>query len=324
LTELNDQLRQALRRICSSQAADRLLDAHLKQLDRHGNTARWRSHVEALSPQGLQWHMEQGRLVAGQTFEAMDVAREHLRGLIPWRKGPLRLGGVDIETEWRSDWKWNRIAGHLDLRACRILDVGCGNGFFGWCMLNQGADVVIGCDPSPLFVLQHEAIKRCAGPAENHLLALRLEDLDPELADFDVVFSMGVLYHRRQPLDHLTQLLKRLKPGGRLVLETLIAPGEERFLLPTPDRYAGMRNVHGLPMLALLKSWLAETGFEDVICVDRSVTSTEEQRQTSWMPFHSLTHALDAKQPALTVEGLPAPLRATCLARVPAASGGIN
>ncbi len=310
--------------MCSTAVVDRTLDAHLGQLDRHGDSNRWRSHLQALSPQGACWQIDQGVLVAGRAFDAPDAAREHLRGLIPWRKGPLRLGGVDIDTEWRSDWKWSRVAPHIDLSACRVLDVGCGNGYFGWCMLNHGAEQVIGCDPSPLFVLQHEVIRRCAGAAENHLLALRFEDLPPELADFDAVFSMGVLYHRREPLDHLTSLRERLKPGGCLVLETLVNPGEDRFLLATPQRYAGMRNVYGLPSLGLLEAWLAETGFEDMVCVDCSLTSPQEQRRTSWMPFHSLAQALDPDQPTLTLEGLPAPLRAVWLARRPTASGCIN
>lgn len=36
-----------------------------------------------------------------------------MRNLMPWRKGPYSLYGVNIDTEWRSDWKWDRVLPHL-------------------------------------------------------------------------------------------------------------------------------------------------------------------------------------------------------------------
>ena len=39
--------------------------------------------------------------------------RDQLQTLQPWRKGPFSLFGVHIDTEWRSDWKWSRVAPHL-------------------------------------------------------------------------------------------------------------------------------------------------------------------------------------------------------------------
>jgi tRNA (mo5U34)-methyltransferase len=128
---------------------------------------------------------------------------------------------------------------------------------------------------------------------------------------------MGVLYHRRNPCEHLADLRRRLKPEGLLVLETLIAPGEDAQQVPTPGRYAGMRNVHGLPTQPLLCRWLEQSGFEAVRCVDCTTTTIEEQRRTEWMPFHSLEQALDPLRPGQTVEGLPAPVRAVWLARCP-------
>ena len=306
-----------MRARCGPNTARKALAAHQENLKKHGHYDRWRAHLQHLTPVDPGWEIDQGRLIAARTFDRAITAREHLKALIPWRKGPLRLGGIDIDTEWRSDWKWNRVQPHVSLTGASVLDVGSGNGYFGWQMLASGAEQVIGCDPTPLFVFQHELISRCAGLAENHLLALRFEDLPEELSGFDVAISMGVLYHRRDPLDHLQRLFVRLRESGTLVLETLIIPGEGARLLPTPERYAGMRNVHGLPTSALLMAWLEEAGFESVCCVDRTPTTSAEQRRTDWMPYHSLEQALDPDQPSLTVEGLPAPIRAVYLARRP-------
>jgi tRNA (mo5U34)-methyltransferase len=320
LTNDRDRLEQVLLGHCAPGTVRATLDAHAGTLRKHGNHDRWRAHLQALNPIDPGWQIERGRLVAAKSFDQPESARGHLQALIPWRKGPLRLGGVNIDTEWRSDWKWKRVQPHVQLSGARVLDVGSGNGYFGWQMLASGAAQVIGCDPTPLFVLQHELISVCAGAADNYLFALRFEDLPEELAGFDAVFSMGVLYHRRDPLDHLRRLFVRLSPSGTLIVETLIVPGDDMRLIPTPDRYAGMRNVHGLPTLALLMSWLREAGFESVCCVDHTPTTVGEQRRTDWMPYHSLEQALDPENASLTKEGLPAPVRAVCLARRPSLS----
>lgn len=289
--------------------------AHAAQLQRHGDLARWREAQSQLPQVDTGRRIEDGWLVAGEAVGDPAALREILKTFIPWRKGPVNLGGVAIETEWRSDWKWGRIAPHVDLAGKTVLDVGAGNGYFGWRMLDAGAGLVVGCDPTQLFVVQHEVIGHFAGPAPNVLLALRLEDLPDGLADFDTVFSMGVLYHRRDHLSHLADLAARLKAGGELVLETLVIPGNDELVLAPDGRYANMRNVHALPSVPLLARWLDEAGYRDIRCVDITPTTVKEQRTTDWMPFHSLAQALDPDDTGKTMEGHPAPLRAVMLGR---------
>jgi tRNA (mo5U34)-methyltransferase len=298
-----------------SSSADSIATAHAAWMERHGKHAQWQTVIDALPEAAPGWRMDANRLMAGEAVADLDALAEQLRSLIPWRKGPLTLGGVAIETEWRSDWKWARIARHVDLRGEHVLDVGAGNGYFGWAMLAAGAASVIGCDPTQLFVHQHQAISHFAGPALNLLLASTLEDLDPALTGFDTVCSLGVLYHRRDHQDHLHRLAERLGPAGRLVLETLILPGDEDAQLDGPPRYANMRNVHALPTQARLLKWVEDAGYEDGRCVDITATTVEEQRRTDWMPFHSLREALDPSDFTRTIEGLPAPLRAVVIAR---------
>lgn len=245
-----------------------------------------------------------------------------LQQLHPWRKGPWWLHGVHVDTEWRSDWKWQRLCHFLpDLRGQRILDVGCGNGYYGWQMLNAGASEVIGIDPTVLFVYQHLAANRLLAPlypgASNRVLPLRLEDLParthsgPSGQLFDTVFSMGVLYHRRDHMAHLRQLRDQLRPGGTLVLETLIC---EHTDLRPDGRYARMRNVHLLPQPETVSHWLDELGFSHTTVRDLTATTLAEQRSTPWMRFESLPQALDSANPGLTIEGHPAPARACFVA----------
>jgi tRNA (mo5U34)-methyltransferase len=236
-------------------------------------------------------------------------------GLSPWRKGPFDVFGVHIDTEWRSDWKWSRVSPHLDLVGKRVLDVGCGNGYYQWRMLGAGADSVIGVDPNWLFFCQFQAMQRYLPDLPAWHLPFALEDLPARLEGFDTVFSMGVLYHRKSPIDHLLALKDCLVKGGELVLETMVVEGDVHQVLVPEDRYSQMRNVWFLPSVPALELWLRRAGFVDVRCVDVSTTTVEEQRSTEWMKYQSLSDFLDPNDPGKTVEGLPAPRRAVIVGR---------
>ena len=119
----------------------------------------------------------------------------------PWRKGPFEFYGTRVETEWRSDLKWERLVPHLDLAGKRILDVGSGNGYYGYRMLAAGASRVIGIDPFMLYCMQFLAIQKMVGTASNAVFPASDQILQDMSAAFDVVFSMGVLYHRRSPIE---------------------------------------------------------------------------------------------------------------------------
>ena len=246
-----------------------------------------------------------------------------LKQLMPWRKGPFQIGNkesaIKIDTEWHSDWKWQRVAPHLGtLKGRRVLDVGGGSGYHGWRMAGAGADTVIIIDPSCLFYHQFMAIRHFVGNADNHrthYIPVPLEALPEHSQLFDTVFSMGVLYHRQSPFEHLQQLKGQLVKGGELVLETLIIEGDANTVLVPHDRYAQMNNVYFLPSVAALIGWLEKAGFTDVRCVDVAVTSTDEQRKTEWMNYHSLADFLDVNDSTKTIEGYPAPMRATIIAK---------
>lgn len=241
-----------------------------------------------------------------------------LRNLMPWRKGPFSFYGIDIDTEWRSDWKWDRVLPHISpLQGRTILDVGCGSGYHLWRMVGAGAQLAVGIDPMQLFLCQFEATRKLLGGDQRaHLLPLGIEQL-PELAAFDTVFSMGVLYHRRSPLDHLYQLKSQLVSEGELVLETLVVEGDQHQVLVPGDRYAQMRNVYFIPSTGALQSWLEKCGFVDVRLADVSVTSCDEQRRTAWMTSESLADFLDPNDASKTIEGYPAPRRALFIAKKP-------
>jgi tRNA (mo5U34)-methyltransferase len=241
---------------------------------------------------------------------------EQLMTLHPWRKGPFQINGLDINTEWRSDWKWERIFPHLtDLTNRTILDVGCGNGYHLFRMSGAQAKLCIGIDPSQKYLTQFRAIKHFLGKMPVHLLPLGIEAM-PSMPLFDTVFSMGVLYHRRSPIEHIQKLKSMLSPGGELVLETLVVEGDKETVFLPNGRYAQMRNVWFLPSPEALMHWMKRCGFKNIRLVDCSRTTIEEQRATDWMNFHSLENYLDPEDSNLTIEGYPGPIRATVIANI--------
>ena len=281
----------------------------------HGDLPRWLSALQRLPVVPLEASIGNGIPALGGRAEDSQSLRETLMELRPWRKGPVRLGGLLIETEWRSDWKWERVEPHIVLAGQRVLDIGCGNGYFGLRMLGAGAALVVGIDPTLLFVLQWLACRHFSGDIANYVLPLGIEDLPADPVAFDTVFSMGVLYHRKDPSHHLKRIHALLRPGGTMVLETLVLPQERREgLLAPQERYARMRNVWAVPGTGLLQGWVREAGFRRIDLVDTTRTTIEEQRSTTWMQFESLAESLDPENSTKTIEGHPAPIRAMIIA----------
>ena len=251
-------------------------------------------------------------IVASLADTSVDTARQRelLLDLAPWRKGPFTLGEIEIDSEWRSDMKWSRLQDAIaPLEGRHVLDVGCGNGYYALNMSAAGAELVLGIDPTLLYVMQFAAVNSFKNDKSVFVLPLRLEEAPPAGNVFDTTFSMGVLYHQRAQIDHLRLLRDTLRHGGQLVLETRIVPGDESCACTPRNRYARMRNVWLLPTVTELTTWLARSGYHNIELVDETVTTTDEQRTTEWMPFESLREALDPDDPSRTVEGWPAPRR---------------
>jgi len=286
---------------------------------RHGDFQRWR-RLESELPALVPCRIEPGDVVRIGDPEDIGPERrvgleQRLRELVPWRKGPFELFGIHIDAEWRSDLKWARLAGAIaPLRGRTVLDVGCGNGYHCFRMLEAGAVRVLGSDSHLPYVGQFWALKHFVPELPVDVLPLALEQWPALDAVFDTVFSMGVLYHARSPMDHLLQLKRLLRPGGELVLESIVVPGERGYALTPGERYARMGNVWFVPSVTTMESWLARCGFADIRLIDDSPTTGVEQRKTAWMPFDSLEDSLDPDDPQRTIEGYPAPRRAVVLA----------
>lgn len=289
--------------------------------NRFGDKVKWNQALKAL-PNFQQDSIQlNASIIACQGDFPSELCDDNslelaLKRLMPWRKGPYKINNTLIDTEWRSDFKWERIEKAIgSLQDKVILDVGCGNGYHLFRMLGQQPHLALGIDPMLFYVYQFFALNHFFQQTNTTVLPLTLEHFPKDSSLFDTVFSMGVLYHRRSPIDHLLALKSCLKPGGTLVLETLVI--EEKFgncLLPG-NRYAKMRNVWFLPSVDFLCTWLERLGFSNISLIDEGYTTVEEQRATSWMDYESLPNFLDPNDSEKTIEGFPAPRRAAIIAK---------
>ena len=300
-----------------------IVDSKKDIIRNHGDYKAWQSLLQQLpdiKPSQVNFDLDAVQIGLKEDVSANNAAQlqELLLQLQPWRKGPFDLFGIHIDAEWRSDLKWKRLKPHIyGLEDRKILDVGCGNGYYGWRMLGGKAAFVIGIEPYLLSVIQFQAIKKYIPDTPFYIVPAGVEELPEKPEIFDTVFSMGVIYHRRSAFDHLSELFSFLNSGGQLVLETLIITGKKGEVFCPDGRYAKMRNIWFVPSPGTLELWLKKTGFINIRCVDITRITTGEQRQTEWMKWESLPDFLDPADTTKTVEGWPAPVRAVFIADKP-------
>ena len=281
---------------------------------KNGSVPKWTKALDELNA------MSEGHIDLNEPYLSLSnigtsskIIESNLRKFLPWRKGPFIFNDLILESEWQGDLKWQRLKNNITpLKNRRVLDVGAGNGYFTLRMMLEGAKKVLGIEPFLLFNYQYAVINALfKQDSSSMLLPLRLEEM-PSMPVFESVFSMGVLYHQRDHMLHLSNLKEMMTPDSELILETLIFDVDEGDSLIPDGRYANMRNVHYLPSIGTLKSWLIDSGYRNIRVVDISQTTPNEQRKTKWIGDNpaSLEDFLDPFDSSLTIEGHPAPTRA--------------
>ncbi|MBU1566319.1 MAG: tRNA 5-methoxyuridine(34)/uridine 5-oxyacetic acid(34) synthase CmoB [Proteobacteria bacterium] len=253
-------------------------------------------------------------VIIGDSEEISDldrhIIRNHLKAFMPWRKGPFSVFGIDIDAEWRSEKKWQRVSPALpDLSGKIIADIGCNNGYYMFRMAPALPELVLGFEPSIQHYYCFKALHGMAGCPGLDIDLLGVEHLSLFKSCFDVVFLMGVIYHRPSPVDTLRDILCALKPDGTLIVESQAIPGDDPMALFPTDTYAKVPGTYFVPTGACLCNWMKKAGFIDISLFCRHPMSGAEQRRTDWMVFESYDDFIAPENPGLTVEGYPAPWR---------------
>ncbi len=248
------------------------------------------------------------------TQQEFDLLEESAKKLIPWRKGPFNLFGLEIDSEWQSNIKYNLIRPHFNLKDKIVADIGCNNGYYMFRMLEDKPKKLIGFDPSPLTLHQFEFVNHFV-KSEIEYEMLGVEHLEYYNHKFDFIFMLGVLYHRPDPIGTLKSLARGLNSKGEILIDTFMIDGEEELCLTPNKRYSKIPNIYFIPTIPALKNWLSRAGFEDIEIIATTTTTNEEQRKTDWSFDQSLEDFLDPEDRTKTIERYPAPKRVYMKAR---------
>lgn len=241
------------------------------------------------------------------TDHQRDSIYQHCRTLMPWKKGPYRLFGIDIDSEWRSDYKWQRLEKRLgNLKEQKVADIGCHNGYFMFRLASTDAKLIIGFDPNARWYFKFHFLQRFTQLPQLYYEPFGVEHLDLYENFFDTVLCLGILYHQTDPVTILRKIHNSLTTGGRLFVDCQGIAGDDDLVLVPRQKYAGASGQWYLPTRSALSNWLARTNYRNIEVFYDEPLSTDEQRATDWARIASLKNFIDGQQ---TVEGYPAPRR---------------
>ena len=276
---------------------------------------RYREPYESLGHIKASWCDFSGDVIQiGHPDDVNDIDRKHIlqvmRSFMPWRKGPFNIFGIDIDAEWRSERKWNRLLPELpSLEGKVVADIGCNNGYYMFKAAHHKPQLILGFEPSIQHYYTFRTLNGFTAQTNLEIELFGVEHIHLFPNCFDVVFLLGIIYHRPSPIEALRDIFTALKPGGTLLLESQAIPGDEPIALFPDNTYAKVPGTWFVPTGACLHNWLKRTGFSNIKLFCQHPMNSSEQRQTDWMIFESYEDFIDKKNPELTIEKYPAPLR---------------
>lgn len=237
------------------------------------------------------------------------LIKEIALNLKPWRKGPFKIDELFIDTEWQSFIKFDILKPFMsEIKDKIVADVGCNNGYYMFKMLEFSPKQIVGFDPSVKYHLQFKLINTLIKTNIKYEL-LGVEDLPNYALKFDVIFCLGVIYHRSDPVKMLKDLKKSLNPNGIVFLDTMYIESEEEIALVPQNTYSKIPNIYFVPSIKALRNWCLRAGFKEFEVLATKKTDKKEQRKTAWIDSYSLENFLDPKDENSTCEGYEAPKR---------------
>lgn len=114
------------------------------------------------------------------------------------------------------------------IRGRRVLDLGAGTGRHVLAMLESGAELVVAVEPSQAI----EVVREKTREFKDRVTVLQIAgDQIPPTADFDAIFSIGVIHHIPDPAPVVRAVYGALKPGGKFIVWLYGKEGNELYLL---------------------------------------------------------------------------------------------
>lgn len=296
---------------------DKLLKLHAELNERLADDRwkRWREGADGVSGiRASSLRIEEDRVCFGSAADLNDseTARvvDSLKAFLPWKKGPYEIFGHSIDSEWRSDLKWQRILPYLgNVKDTFVADIGCHNGYYMYHLRAHGAKSVLGFEPMPIHYFNHQLMQNIFPTPELNLELFGVEHIDLFPESFDLILCLGILYHHTDPIGLLRKMRIALKLKGRIIIDCQGIAGDDPVSLTPTNRYAGASGVWFLPTMSSLQNWIRRAGFSQQTPFYSAPLDSNEQRATSWADVKSLKDFLNSEDPTQTIEGHPAPWR---------------
>lgn len=119
---------------------------------------------------------------------------------------------------------WTDTRGKADWQGLSVLDAGCGMGRNSYWPLSYGASRVVAVDNDEKSLA---AARATLARFPNAVIERRDLNALPWDGDFERVMCIGVLHHVRRPRPVLENLVRALKPGGKLIVWVYSYEGNE-------------------------------------------------------------------------------------------------
>lgn len=138
------------------------------------------------------------------------------------------------------------LAGDASAATIKVLDVGTGTALIPIELCRRAIDVRVTAVDLAAHMLQlgQRNVIRAGFQRLIKLEQIDAKSLPFAIGEFDAVISNSIMHHIPQPSYCLREMVRVLKPGGKLFVRDLLRPPDDDTVLHLVETYAGDANLH--------------------------------------------------------------------------------